>query len=180
MAWGCMLLAQDLCHRSPRYPSPAPPRFRPMSEADLANVQALERECHPDPWTEAMLRTSLRHGHFCRVVDTGGEVRGHAILQVAAGEAELLNLCIGAGWRQRGLGRAFLRHMVDLAREAGAANLFLEVRVSNEAAIALYAGEGFSQVGRRPRYYVVPGGREDALVMARHLAEESTPLSFPG
>jgi len=151
-----------------------------MTEADLATVQGLERECHPDPWTEDMLRTSLRHGHFCRVIETEGEVRGHAVLQVAAGEAELLNLCIGSGWRQRGLGRAFLRHMVDLAREAGAANLFLEVRVSNEAAIALYAGEGFSQVGRRPHYYAVPGGREDALVMARHLTEGSPPVPDPG
>jgi ribosomal-protein-alanine N-acetyltransferase len=47
--------------------------------------------------------------------------------------------------------------------------MFLEVRASNHAAIQLYSAYGFHQVGRRPHYYRLPDGREDALVMARHL-----------
>jgi len=163
----------------PSAPAADAPRFRPLGEADLATVRTLEADCHPDPWTEDMLRASLRHGHRCLVAELAGTVCGHAILQVAAGESELLNLCIGPGFRSRGLGRAFLRHLLALARAAGAANMFLEVRASNAAAIALYAGEGFQQVGRRPRYYAVPGGREDALVMARHLDDGDDPCPSP-
>jgi len=151
---------------------PGEPRFRPMTEADLATVLVLEAGCHPDPWTAEMIRASLDHGHRCRVLELDGAVRGHAVLQVAAGEAELLNLCIAAGHRQRGLGRAFLAHLLAEARAAGAANLFLEVRASNHAAIALYGAMGLHQVGRRPGYYALPGGREDALVMAATLHEE--------
>ena len=144
-------------------------RFRPMTEADLTAVLELEAGCHPDPWTADMLRTSLDQGHRCRVMEVDGILRGHAVLQVVAGDAELLDLCIAEAYRGQGWGRTFLRHLVSEAREAGAATLFLEVRVSNEAAIALYAGEDFQQAGRRPRYYVLPDGREDALVMARHI-----------
>lgn len=151
------------------------PRFRPMTEADLAAVLELEAGCHPDPWTADMLRTSLAQGHRCRVMELDGALQGHAVLQVVAGDAELLDLCIAEAYRGQGWGRLFLCHLVSEAREAGAATLFLEVRVSNEAAIALYAGEGFHQVGRRPRYYVLPEGREDALVMARHLGGDDPP-----
>ena len=52
----------------------------------------------------------------------------------------------------------------------GAVRVFLEVRPSNPAAIALYHDEGFNEIGRRPRYYPAHDGREDAIVMARELA----------
>ena len=152
------------------------PRFRAMTPADLDTVLELEAGCHPDPWTAGMLRASLEQGHHCRVLELEGAIGGHAVMQVAGGDAELLDLCIGAGHRGLGLGRAFLRQLVAEARSAGAASLFLEVRASNEAAIRLYTGEGFHQVGRRPRYYVLPDGREDALVMARHLDDGEGPF----
>ncbi|MEF8793239.1 ribosomal protein S18-alanine N-acetyltransferase [Thiohalorhabdus sp.] len=147
------------------------PRFRAMTESDLATILELESGCHPDPWTIDMLQTSLRQGHHCRVMELDGAVLGHAVLQVVAGDAELLDLCIGAGIRGQGWGRLFLRHLIREASEAGACHLFLEVRASNEAAIRVYSGEGFHQVGRRPRYYVLPDGREDALVMARYIGD---------
>lgn len=165
-----------MSHPSPA--NPPPPRFRPMRLPDLETVLELEAGCHPDPWTADMMRKSLEAGHRCLVLELDGTTRGHAVLQVAAGEAELLNICIHPDCRGRGLGRAFLRHLVALAREAGAAHLFLEVRASNGQAVALYASEGFNRVGRRPRYYPHPEGREDALVMARHLGGDGSP--FPG
>ena len=62
-----------------------------------------------------------------------------------------------------------MRALLLLAQGRGAQRVFLEVRPSNAAAIALYHAEGFNEIGRRPRYYPAKGGREDALVMAKEL-----------
>ena len=62
--------------------------------------------------------------------------------------------------------------MVQTARGRGACRVFLEVRPSNPAAIALYEDEGFNEIGRRPRYYPADNnGREDAIVMAIELLD---------
>jgi len=42
----------------------------------------------------------------------------------------------------------------------------LEVRQSNQAARKLYESLGFEVTGRRPNYYRVQEGREDAILMA--------------
>ena len=59
--------------------------------------------------------------------------------------------------------------MLDLARWHRAERVFLEVRPSNTAAIALYDSAGFNEIGKRPNYYPGPRGREDAIVMAMEL-----------
>ena len=98
-----------------------------------------------------------------------GDLQAYAILAIGADEAHLLNLCVVPRCQGRGFGRSLLRRMIELARWHHADRIFLEVRPSNPAAIALYASEGFSQIGRRPRYYPAKDGREDALVMALEL-----------
>jgi ribosomal-protein-alanine N-acetyltransferase len=63
-----------------------------------------------------------------------------------------------------------LRQLFDEARRAGASQMFLEVRPTNTAAQALYGRHGFKAIGRRKGYYPASdGGREDAIVMRRHL-----------
>jgi ribosomal-protein-alanine N-acetyltransferase len=64
-----------------------------------------------------------------------------------------------------------LREILTAARGAGARRMFLEVRPSNTAALALYASEGFVEIGRRPRYYRVRDGREDAVILALDLED---------
>jgi ribosomal-protein-alanine N-acetyltransferase len=74
--------------------------------------------------------------------------------------------------RRQGLGRALLRQFIDDARALNAEQLFLEVRVGNVGAIALYEREAFICVARRVAYYPADrrtGVREDALVMRREL-----------
>jgi ribosomal-protein-alanine N-acetyltransferase len=91
---------------------------------------------------------------------------GYAILMIGPEEAHLLNLSIASGWQRRGYASFLLRHLLGVARGHGAKSVFLEVRPSNLAARALYAGFGFSEVGRRRGYYPARGGREDAIVLA--------------
>ena len=143
--------------------------IRAMRREDVAAVSALESASYDFPWSSGIFTDCLKAGHPCWVLCCEGDVAGYGILSVAAGEAHVLNLCIGPAWRGRGLGRHLLGRLLDVARWSGAERVFLEVRPSNPGAIALYDSEGFNEIGRRPNYYPAPKGREDALVMAREL-----------
>jgi ribosomal-protein-alanine N-acetyltransferase len=113
------------------------------------------------------MRDCLRVGYSCWVCELGNDLVGHAVMSIAVGEAHLLNICVGPGWQGRGLGRRLLRRMLRIARERDADTMFLEVRVSNDAAQGLYEAEGFAEVGRRRDYYPARYGREDAIVYAK-------------
>ncbi len=140
-----------------------------MRPGDLAAVAALERESYEFPWTSGIFNDCLRAGHSCWVLVVDGEVAGYGILAIAAGEAHVLNLCIGEAYRGRGYGRHLLGRLLDVTRWSGAERVFLEVRPSNPVAQALYLSLGFAEIGRRPRYYPAREGREDAIVMALDL-----------
>ena len=74
-----------------------------------------------------------------------------------------------------GLGRRLLMRLLDVIRWSGAERVFLEVRPSNPVAQKLYASIGFTEIGRRPRYYPARDGREDAIVMELVLREPDPP-----
>jgi len=140
-------------------------RFAPMQASDLAWVAAQDRELYPFPWSEGNFSDSLAAGYGCWMMFDGAEPVGYAVLMRVLDEAHILNISVVTGRQRGGLGRRLLDHLADRAREAGAAQLFLEVRPSNAPALALYAGAGFETIGRRKGYYPAQGGREDALVM---------------
>jgi len=143
--------------------------FRPMQEQDLDAVVSVEQAAYTHPWSLGIFRDCLRVGYCCWVGELGGAVIGHGVLSVAVGEAHLLNLCVHPEWQGRGLGRKLLRRMLRLARDHRADTAFLEVRVSNGVAQALYESSGFNEVGRRRGYYPARQGREDAIVYAKAL-----------
>ncbi len=92
---------------------------------------------------------------------------GFVLARAAGGEAEVLTLAIAPAARRRGLGRALVARALALAIAPGGADAaFLEVAEDNAAALALYRGCGFREVGRRPRYYA---DGTAALVMRRDL-----------
>lgn len=78
-------------------------------------------------------------------------------------EAHIVTIATRETHRRRGLGELLLIRAIELAQASGHAMVTLECRVSNEAALALYAKYGFEQVGLRPRYY--SDNHEDATVM---------------
>jgi ribosomal-protein-alanine N-acetyltransferase len=144
-------------------------RLRPMREDDLDTVMDIERRAYPFPWTHGIFRDCLRAGYPAWILHEDERVLGYGVLSVAADEAHVLNLCIEPRAQGHGLGRRLLRALLKLAHSHGARRMFLEVRPSNPHAIALYDGEGFNEIGRRPRYYPAHVGREDAIVMAKEL-----------
>ena len=155
---------------------PSPPqmpagRLRPIRESDLDAVMAVEERGYPHPWSRKVFRDCLRVGYSAWMLEDGvGNVLGYGVLNHAADECHLLNLCVDPSVQSRGVGRSLLTSLLQLARTRGARQMFLEVRPSNTHAIALYYGIGFNEIGRRPRYYPAANGlREDALVMAMEL-----------
>jgi [ribosomal protein S18]-alanine N-acetyltransferase len=141
-----------------------------MQEPDLVAVAALEAEAHPAPWTAGNFRDALLAGYSTIVGESNGAIVAYGVLMMGPGEAQVLNLTVSQPARRRGLARALLRRFLDDASRLGAEQCFLEVRLSNTAAIALYRAEGFIPVARRAGYYPPAHGagvREDALVLRR-------------
>ncbi len=155
----------------PRTEVPASTLWRPMTADDLGYVAALEAQVHAAPWSLANFRDALSAGYQTLVAEREHRIVAFGVLMLAPGEAQILNLSVVPDHRRQGLGRALLHRFLDVARARGAEQCFLEVRISNRAAIALYQGEGFEPVGRRDDYYPASDGtpREDALVMRRAL-----------
>jgi ribosomal-protein-alanine N-acetyltransferase len=144
-------------------------RLRPMSPDDLERISRIELASYEHPWSLGNFRDSLHAGYSAWVREADDGVIGYYVMMVAAGEAHLLNLTIAPNWRRHGLGRDLLEHCLARAREHHAGTLFLEVRVSNTAAIALYHRSGFIDLAVRQAYYPARQGREDALIMKREL-----------
>jgi [ribosomal protein S18]-alanine N-acetyltransferase len=145
--------------------------IRDMGFDDVAPVLVLEQQAYSFPWSDGIFRDCLRVGYYCCVVELDHLVIGYAIMSSGAGEAHVLNLCIAADYRGRGIGSSLLGHLLEFAKGLGVVDVFLEVRPSNTAAIRLYQSEGFSQVGVRRGYYQAVGGREDAVVLRRKLGK---------
>lgn len=155
------------------------PVMRPMRVEDLDAVMVVERRAYPWPWSIGIFRDCLFAGYPAWVLLEDGAFIGHGVLSVAADEAHVLNVCVDPARQGRGHGRILLRAMVQAARGRGACRVFLEVRPSNPAAIALYQDEGFNEIGRRPRYYpAANNGREDAIVMAMELLPDHPPAQL--
>ena len=144
-------------------------QVRGMRIEDVATVSTLENASYEFPWSAGIFSDCVKAGHPCWVLSVDSVIAGYGILSMGAGEAHLLNICVDPAYRGQGLGRHLLGRLLDIARWNGAERLFLEVRPSNPLAKALYESVGFSEIGRRPRYYPARNGREDAIVMALDL-----------
>jgi ribosomal-protein-alanine acetyltransferase len=146
--------------------------WRPLTDADLAYVAALEAQIHAAPWSYGNFRDALVAGYSAQVGEREGRIVAFGVMMIGPGESQILNLSVVHDARRQGLGRALLMRFVDDALRAGAEQMFLEVRVSNAPAIALYESEGFAPVARRHNYYpaTARSKTEDALVMRRRLA----------
>lgn len=143
--------------------------FAPMQDSDLEWVAAQDVRLYPYPWTVGNFSDSMRSGYSCWTMCDGLERVGYAVLMMVLDEAHILNISVLAERQRQGLGRRLLEHLGQVARQAGARQMFLEVRPSNEAALALYQRAGFETIGRRKGYYPALSGREDALVMRSRL-----------
>jgi [ribosomal protein S18]-alanine N-acetyltransferase len=144
--------------------------IRPMGEADMAAISAIEAVTFPDPWPRSALAHEALSNPYCSasVIEQDGEVAGYAFCWVVFEQAHLINIAIAAEHRGEGLGEALLVHVLRQARAQGAEAMHLEVRAANEAAIGLYLKYGFEVLGRKDKYY---GDGAAALMMHKDLTK---------
>jgi [ribosomal protein S18]-alanine N-acetyltransferase len=152
-------------------------RLLPMAVADLDEVCEIEQQSHWAPWSQGNFNDSLVAGYWAyslrklaQLDHQRDELMAYCVLMPGIDELNLLNITVSPEYRRQGLAKKILLIMEDLARERGLTKVFLEVRVSNAPAIALYQELGYSEVGLRKEYYPVHEGcREDAKVMMKEL-----------
>jgi ribosomal-protein-alanine N-acetyltransferase len=142
--------------------------IRMMTALDLDEVVAIETACSLDPWPRSIFNNCLDR-HQCYVLTANHRVIGFAVLMFADVECQLLNLSIAPEWQNQGYGKMLLKELIESAKIERAQQFLLEVRCTNESAIALYRKLGFIVIGERKEYYLTPTGREDAHVMLLNL-----------
>ncbi len=149
-------------------------RIRPLTEADLPAVLAIERRCFPeDPWPESVFRSALGDGLcFWLAAERDGQVVGYAGMQAVLDEGYVDNVAVAPEHRRQGAALALMNALLAESRRKSLRFLSLEVRAGNAPAIALYASLGFETVGRRRGYYLRPP--EDALIMTKYFEERET------
>lgn len=143
-----------------------------MTVADVAAVSRIEALSSPAPWHAPLFLGCLRPGYLCLVLEKEARVAGFIIANHAAGEGHVLNLAVDPACRRQGLASRALGRVISSLHRRFVTTIFLEVRRSNAAAIALYQAFGFTVIGMRQDYYVRGDGREDALAMQLALARD--------
>ena len=138
--------------------------IRPMTAADLDAVMALAADLANVPrWSPQSWQAAIQAPQVSLVAAEGDRVQAFAVAAVVGGVAELETMAVTPAVRRRGLGRRLLGKLAAELCRSAVAEVWLEVRVSNQAAIALYRGAGFEETGRHRAYYLDPV--EDAVLM---------------
>ena len=138
----------------------------PMQAADVPQVAELEKACFSDPWLESVLSHELENElSLWLVAKNGDTVLGYIGSQSVLDEADMMNIAVREEARRQGIAKKLILALCARLADKGVRSLTLEVRDSNEAAIQLYEGFGFMQVGKRPNYYSHP--KEDARILRK-------------
>jgi ribosomal-protein-alanine N-acetyltransferase len=137
-------------------------RLRRLAYSDLPAVLGIERRSFPTPWSLAMFVLELsKPSGICLAAVRDDRLVGYLVCSRYADVWHLMNIAVEPDLRRQGVARGLLERLFD---EAGAdARYTLEVRTSNQGAIAMYERFGFRRAGHRRRYYHDNG--EDALIM---------------
>ncbi len=149
--------------------APAGLHIKPASTAHVPTLARIHQRGFFHGWKENEFSSYLARPDQTPIYvasDKKNRVAGFMVLRLAKEEAELLTIMVEPKWQGKGVGKALLRAGFDdlLASETRA--MFLEVDSNNEAAISLYRGFGFKQIGARPGYYSLKdGGKATAIVM---------------
>jgi ribosomal-protein-alanine N-acetyltransferase len=144
--------------------------LRRLETDDLAEVEEIERESYPTPWSRTMFDAELRKPSSLALgaFTTGDGLVGYAFVSRYVDAWHVMNVAVATRYRRRGIAVALLGRLFDVTSSDPRRGYTLEVRVSNVGAIALYEKLGFEARGVRRGYYT--DNREDALIMWREPA----------
>ena len=152
-------------------------RIDTISRPDqLEPILAIEQQSFRWPWGRLSFEGELSCRNACNLVVKSSEngfkdrIIAYAFWRLAAEELHILKIAVSPAWREKKIGTLLTEDCLKMGVERGATTAYLEVRPSNEAAVALYQKLGFNVIGRRHNYY--RDSKEDALIMMKNLKEE--------
>jgi len=141
-------------------------RYEKMNDIHVSQIAELEKLCFSDPWSEKSITSELHNVlSYWLVALDGDTVAGYVGSQSVLGESDMMNVAVHPDYRRQGIAEGLVTGLVQALKERGNYCLTLEVRASNAAARALYAKEGYEEVGCRKNYYDFP--KEDAIIMTK-------------
>jgi ribosomal-protein-alanine N-acetyltransferase len=140
--------------------------FRPEEISDLVSIT--EESSQSASWSnESYEQLRKTEGFLGLVSESAGRVSGFLVARQVGDEGEILNVAVRRQNRRKGEGRALLSAVLEQLHRRGVRRVCLEVRESNETAIAFYQKQGFAKTGRRPGYYREPD--EAAVLMEKKI-----------
>ncbi len=156
-----------------------------MHQYDIPDILELERKAFGSmAWRSNDFESAISssydfpfviHKHPVTNAESSDEhidnIAGYCVLRLLGPEAEVENICVSDGIRRKGIGEALLQHMINIAKDKKAANVYLEVRAANEPAKSLYTKMGFESSYIRKGYYRDPV--DDAIIMCLNLADNN-------
>jgi ribosomal-protein-alanine N-acetyltransferase len=149
-------------------------QIRTLEVSDLSEIEAIEKRAYPTPWSRSMFASELaKPTSICLGAFEGADLLGYVINSRYVDAWHVMNVAVDPEHQRRGVATRLLRRLFELTRDDERRGYTLEVRVSNEGAIELYAQLGFQPRGIRRGYYT--DNREDALIMWRDARTASDP-----
>lgn len=140
------------------------PIISKMTESDLDQVAEIASLSFARPWSRQGFADALPMDNACFLVARKDKmVVGYGGLSMALDEGEIVSIAVKPDYKRQGIADKLIGRLLEAGRRSGVSRFFLEVRVTNAAAIRLYEKHGFSICGIRKNYYTEI--HEDAYVM---------------
>jgi ribosomal-protein-alanine N-acetyltransferase len=152
------------------HPLPENVKFREFTAIDLVPAVAIEKVVYAKSgWTSGQFKEEFakapKNAYYI-AAESNGELIGYAGIYYLSEFADIHTITVSADHRRKGIGREFLKRLINWARVKKAAAILLEVRVGNEEALPLYLENGFTEISRRQNYY---GPGLTAIIMRKEL-----------
>jgi ribosomal-protein-alanine N-acetyltransferase len=140
--------------------------IRPLGLSDLNSIDSIEQRAYRTPWSRSMFASELaKASSICLGAFDGDRLIGYCVNSRYVDAWHVMNVAVDPDFQRRGIASRLLEHLFEVTRDDQRRGYTLEVRTSNEEAIALYERLGFVRQGLRRGYYT--DNREDALIMWR-------------
>ena len=135
----------------------------------IDDIVLVEQECFSSPWSKNMFKEEIsgKFSHYY-VVEEDSRAVAYMGMWSLSGEGHITNVAVKKDCRRKGYAKALISHFVEIAKQENLEFLTLEVRATNEPAIALYKSFGFVPVGMRKKYY---DNKDDAYLLTKFFGE---------
>lgn len=144
--------------------------IRDLRPEDVTEVLAIEKASFTTPWSEILFMNEIfKPRSLPKAALTGEKIVGYICANYLLDEGHILNVTVHSDFRQQGIASHLVHHMIDLLKKEGCLTVFLEVRISNTAALRMYEKAGFRIITARKAYYTLP--IEDAVIMSLQVAQ---------